>query len=230
MRHFKILLLLLLPIAGTAQQRKTIDSLLAMLEPGKDDTVQVNRLNSVANNYTVVKPDSNIFYSTKALELSKKLHYKKGEAHASQILSSGYKIKGEYPLAWEYLQYAKKLYSELKDQDRVLFMEFGEGTLTREQGDDTEALAIFLRLKPRMDKPGLIINSQDSRLMINNNLANAYLNLNQPDSAILYGSKAFDLIPDKMSYGSDYPLAMIGDAYFLKGEFDSALKYHQHGY
>jgi signal transduction histidine kinase len=229
MRHFKIFILLVLPFLCIAQQRKTIDSLLKILESGKEDTIQVHRLNMTAVNYTVIRPDSNIFYSTKALELSKKLNFKNGEAHASQILSSGYKIKGEYPLAWEYLQHAKTLYSELKNEERQLFMEFAEGTLTLTQGENREALAIFLKLKPRFESPGSIISKQH-RIGLNNFLSTTYLNLNQLDSAIHYAQKGYNLNPDKKDFGSDWPLGIIADAYFLKNEIDSTFKYRRQEY
>ena len=68
MRHLKILILLLVPFLCICQGRKTegrkaIDSLLRILEKSNtEDTLQVNRLNLLTDNYTVIKPDSNIFY------------------------------------------------------------------------------------------------------------------------------------------------------------------------
>ena len=229
MRYLITTILLLFPIISFTQQRKTIDSLLEIIEPAKDDTIQVKRFNLIADNYTIIKPDSNIFYSSKALELSKKLQYKLGEAHASQILSSGYKIKGDYPLAWEYLHYAKKLYSELKDQGRVLFMEFAEGTLNRTQGENTEALKIFLKLKPIYESLGSEISQKDN-IALYLSLGQTYLNLNQPDSAIHFASMGYNLIPDKKNIYDSWPFGIIGSAYLYKNEIDSSLKYNRQAY
>ncbi len=72
----------------------SIDSLYVKLSKAKEDTNKVNLLNQIAIQCIKEYPDSILFYSQKAIELSNKLNYTSGNILATGSLAIGYMIEG----------------------------------------------------------------------------------------------------------------------------------------
>ena len=86
MRIYFTLSLLLISHSGFAAfDRSRVDSLKTLIasssngQPGAD-TLSINRLNKLAENYFDSNPDSTLFYGHKAIDLSRKINYKAGLA------------------------------------------------------------------------------------------------------------------------------------------------------
>ena len=77
-----------------------------------DDTIRVKLLNSLASTYFQTSTDSLNHYSLQALQLAKKIAYRRGEADAEANQASWYRLKGDYTTAINKLQHAIKIYEE----------------------------------------------------------------------------------------------------------------------
>jgi two-component sensor histidine kinase len=83
-----------------AQNRlKKQDSLKKLLPVQHDDTNKVKLLNSLANTYYQTSKDSIAYYSSLAVQLAKKLSYRRGEAIGEANQAAYYRMQGEYATA-----------------------------------------------------------------------------------------------------------------------------------
>src|SRR5689334_15027171 len=79
-----------------------IDSLRQLLVYTKEDTVRVNLLNRIAENYPLLNPDSTYKYGNDALVLSREINYRKGEAEAIRNLATAFTFTGDFSRGLEY--------------------------------------------------------------------------------------------------------------------------------
>jgi len=83
-----------------AQDRlKNQDSLKKLLVAQHDDTNKVKLLNSLANTYYQTSKDSIDYYSSLAVQLAKKLSYRRGEAIGEAHQAAYFRMQGEYTTA-----------------------------------------------------------------------------------------------------------------------------------
>ncbi len=118
MKKILILLFVLLCNVVSAQQRVT-DSLLKKLIKAKDDTDKVNILNGISHQFASDQPLESIRYGNRALELSRKLGWKKGLALAYNNLGNAYCNQGDFENATDKLQTALKIGNEINDKKIV---------------------------------------------------------------------------------------------------------------
>jgi len=96
------LLLLFLPSFLFAQKPTAIDSLLLSLRSMKEDTLKVNLLHKSGLFYIDSDTTKAFFYNRKAMELSKKLHWKEGIAKSNFYLGTIYNASFNYEKALGY--------------------------------------------------------------------------------------------------------------------------------
>ncbi len=68
-----------------------------LLENAPADTNRVELLLNTAEIYFFSKPDSCLFFSEKALELARKLHFTAGEVYALNEAGEALRFLGDYP-------------------------------------------------------------------------------------------------------------------------------------
>ena len=102
-RRFLLFLLVFgFPAARAQQPRdaKTMDSLVNSVSTATDDTNKVNLLATIAMAYANNDPKKGLVYGGLAIELSKKLEWKKGLASGYNTLGASYKSLSEYQRPW----------------------------------------------------------------------------------------------------------------------------------
>ncbi len=222
-----IILLLLCCCTLFSQNRKWIDSLQQLLQLEKrEDTIQVRRYIRLSASYTTNRPDSALYYCQLALELSEKLNYSWGIGYSYRNYSSVFKVMGDYPLAWGYLQKAKRVFEEREDEQNVIGIDFASGTLNYEQGNYPEALKIFLHLKSANEE--WIAKSDYNIFYVF--LGSTYNYLQMPDSGLYYMKKYFGENPFVTTPGKSFPFRVMGDTYFGLKKYDSALNFYRLSY
>src|SRR4051794_20314975 len=102
MRSLYITILLLLSTLMTAiSQMSETDSIKKLLAQSRADTTKALLLSQLANAYRFSNPDTAIILAQKALLLSRKLNFSRGEVRALNSFGSPLQIQGEYPKALE---------------------------------------------------------------------------------------------------------------------------------
>lgn len=105
---FFVVLMTLFTLAGTAQNKKVIDSLQAALETTNDKKLQVELYNELANQYIPVDSTKVMEYCGKALQLSEELGYDKGVTTAWYYMGTAHWIRGNYEPGAKYLKRSKQ--------------------------------------------------------------------------------------------------------------------------
>jgi tetratricopeptide (TPR) repeat protein len=120
MRKLIILLVLLdCSYCGVFAQNKTLDSLNQLLATEKEDTNHVLLMNSIAIAYVTSKPDTALIIAEHALELSRKIKFKKGEATSLRRIGSVFLNMGNYPNALENMLQSLKIAEDLHDDQLI---------------------------------------------------------------------------------------------------------------
>ncbi|OQP47200.1 hypothetical protein A4H97_06750 [Niastella yeongjuensis] len=99
-----------------AQDRlKKQDSLKKLLPAQREDTNKVKLLNSLASTYYQSGKDSIYYYAEQAVQLAKKISYRKGEARGEAHQASYYRMQGEYTTAVNKLLHSISINEEQHD-------------------------------------------------------------------------------------------------------------------
>ncbi len=108
-----LLISILITTCCLTNAQTKVDSLLHVLKVAKHDTTKVNILNSLSLKLIRSEPDKSINYGKKALELAKKLKFKKGIASSYNNIGEIHRLQGNYPKSLEYFQKSLKIKEEL---------------------------------------------------------------------------------------------------------------------
>ncbi|QKJ31646.1 tetratricopeptide repeat protein [Mucilaginibacter mali] len=131
------------------QTDHTTDSLKKLVAPflnnpsQKADTVIINRLNHIANDYYEESPDSTFYYSGLAIRLSKQLGYKKGLADGYSQIADVYSFRGDYQTAAINFNTALRLYRQTHDLYGCSEAYIGLGSVRDYLGDYKQAILYY---------------------------------------------------------------------------------------
>lgn len=121
MRIYFTLSLLLISISGFAGiDRGRVDSLKTLIASSSTkqtvvDTISINRLNNLAENYFESNPDSTLFYGHKSVELSRKINYKAGLANGLVQTGHANFFKGNFKQGQQDFDEALFIYKSIND-------------------------------------------------------------------------------------------------------------------
>ena len=114
----KLLLLLMLTYCGYCNifaQDSTTDSLKQLIATTKEDTSRVLLMYQLGRSFANSKPDTALTILGQALELSRKIDFKKGQVINLFLTGNVIMNKGNYPRSLEILLHALKIAEETGD-------------------------------------------------------------------------------------------------------------------
>ena len=206
-------------------QNKTIDSLKRVLQTQKEDTATVNTLNQLG-----VALRNNGHYNEamaeidKALQLAKKIKFRKGEGIAYDNKSSVYYNEGNYPAALKALEIAIKIFHEsglkLEEAGSII----SAAGICRQQYDIEKsyqyyagALKVYKEIGHKRGIGNVYAGIGDLQRLTDN--------FSEAIRSFLDALKTFEEIGSKAGIAE---VSMdIGYTYFDIGDYPEALKYHQ---
>jgi tetratricopeptide (TPR) repeat protein len=165
-------------------RQEQIDKLKHQLAISKPDTNQVNILRGLCLAYRQVKPDSALFFSVKALDLSRKLNFTKGEVDALLNLSAISRIQGDVAKSLKYLLMALGIIEQkapLMDKSNIWN---GIGLIYLDIKDHPKALEYF--------RKALLSTESSIYGLVLMNMEQAFISSNQLDSALHYAQKSYN--------------------------------------
>ena len=214
----------------------------------QNDTIRLNNFCELALKYSEVNRDSAVYYADIAFSIAEKLHQK---FYQASILSDlGYTLlsNGDFGNALTKLLVANKLIEDKNIAKDAIITPFFKKYFTSNDpkinriilvGYIKNSLAMlygrtenFNKQLSELKEAKQIIESETTDLnlsyTINNNIANAYLNMNKLDSALYYQQIVLSIeskIENKNYSGASNKA--IGDILFRKGKFEAAkTNYH----
>ncbi len=215
-----IILLCVLFTQASAQTQK-VDSLITVLNKLKSDSVKVNTLLSLGNEYLYTDVDEAFKYGEWALDLARKLNYKNGEGYAAKLLGQIYAKKSNYPEAIVQFKASLEAFQSVQNKDGESNILNNLGSIYFITGDDAKSIEYHLKSL----KIGEEINN---KLRISTNLLNmGTVYANKPattNTALSYFLRSLPLF-EEINYDAGIGIASmnIGEIYFNKGSYDSAL-------
>jgi serine phosphatase RsbU (regulator of sigma subunit) len=216
------LLLLLLCTMLHAQDQKNIDSLENILPTLKEDTARVNVLAELAYELLHENPDSSLAYSTKALELAKKLDYKKGMGLAYNQMGTYYSTTANFPKALESLVQALKIYEGMSDKRHLVTVCTDMGNVFFSQGNIPESYEYYKRALALSQETGFKVGVTHAI----HNIAGCFYMEKKYDSCFAY-MKKYIALSRELGRQADVIEAManIGGLYASLNNMDLAMQY-----
>jgi tetratricopeptide (TPR) repeat protein len=222
MRKNLLILIAFFLLANAHAQTREIDSLKQLLQKQKTDTGRVLLLAELAYLIFESKPDTAMTLAMQGLELSRKIHYEKGEAACLHKIGAVYSVLGNYSKTMTNAYQALHINEKIGNLDGQRACLNTIGVIYREQGDSRSALDYFFKAKDIAtridDKKGLCV------ALIN--ISHVYKNLKIYDSATLFAQQAYN-IATQINYARTAGLALqyLGDIHLQTKQYNLALEY-----
>ena len=221
MRKLPLLVLIfVLSIFSNGQNKHVIDSLKQVLSSQKEDTAKVKTLLFISGYYGLARADSELVYAQQALQLARKINYKKAEPRCYFNLSRSFWIMGNFYKGIESASASFRAAEELHDTTFLISATMAFCANYRDQGDYINALKYAYQGKRIGDSLGINTNPG-----IPGHIASVYERYNQLDSALIYGQKAYEIYLAGKGIGAWFP-RMLGDIHTKMKHFELALAYY----
>ncbi|MBN8697429.1 MAG: tetratricopeptide repeat protein [Bacteroidetes bacterium] len=228
MKHRVLTFLLLLFVASAfSQDKKNVDSLLAVIGKKPHDTVLVNCYVKLASEYKNNEPKTAEDYANKALTLAQNIQFKKGTANAYHVLGMINSYQSNNDKALELYMLALKINEELKDKRAMSTSYNNIGLIYWNQGNYDKALKYYL-ISLEMDEA---LGEQKGMASSYNNVGLIYWAQGDLDKAQEYFQKAvviYAQLKDSKGMGGAY--SNIGGVAYYKGKPDVAILYFKKSY
>src|SRR6476660_3944768 len=170
----KIILIYLFFISiNSFSQQQDIDSLRAVVQKTKVDTIKINTLNKLSSLYYYKDIRKSLEFSKTAYSLSKKINYTKGIASSYNNIGVYYWIKSNFPKALDYNLKALHLFENLNDKKGIANTNNGLGNIYAEFKNYKQALYCYNRAL----KISKEINDRKSIATFLNNIGDVHLRM-----------------------------------------------------
>lgn len=220
-------LLLLMLMTGTLAlhaQQPDIDSLKGKLMYANTDSLKLELLNKIEDAYrNRAQLDSAIHYGQMGLELIQNGRFPPiQEVWQLSLLNHLANITDNYDLAMQYANRQIMLSERLKDNLQIAYAYSGMASVAAGIGDLRKALAYDLQAKT-------VFERVESGHLAIQNIAELYLKLHMPDSALVFNKIAYHIADTghNQQYMKDFAIRVFGNIYAEKGDTAAALKYYR---
>jgi tetratricopeptide (TPR) repeat protein len=210
-------------------QTPTIDSLtkaLASLPKPTNklsDSTYIKTIQQLALEYSYINTDTAITLAQQGLQLSEKIHWKKGKAICLNELGWNNYEKGNYPQALEYYNIGLKIAEELSDKNLQAMFLSHIGIVYRNQSDYPKALAYYFKALKIDEELG---NKRDMAAALGN-IGTVYNSQSDYAKALEYYFKALKIneeLGNKRNMAIN--LGNIGSVYSAQSDYPKALAYY----
>jgi len=205
-----------------------IDSVLQLLSSdsyrNKEDSNKVQLLNNLSFGYREINPDQGIKYGQQALDLSSKLAWKRGIAHANISIGVNYLRKSDFPNSLECFFKALKIDEEIGDKIGIAHVVGSIGVVYEQQNDYPKALEYYFKeLKMREESRNNNLFSDPS-----GNIGEVYMKLGDYPKALKYFFKVLKRDEENRNkYGIGFITMNIGETYACEENYSLAIAFMQ---
>ena len=224
MKTRNILYIILLVACFSFQSKASnLDSLSKYINSASEDTTKVEALIKLGKKLRNGQVDSATKIFEQALQLSKKIKWKKGEALAYGTLATCKSIQSDYPGAIEYYYNALAIHEALNNLDGVAVMYAGLGVLYK----NTQNLEKALELHNKALEIDLKRGDTARASLHYGNIGVVYKHLQDFDKALEYYGKALEIdTKNKNIDGQSRHLGNIGVIHKNLGNYEEAIAYY----
>jgi len=206
-------------------QKPNMDSLQKAYNKNKQDTTlaEIYYYKSVYV-FLTTNVDSGMIYSRKALDLSRKIHFKLGEVQALSSIATYQNLSGDLPGSLKTTFQALPEAMQIHEMHVVASCYNTRGLTYATMNEQPKALDNYYVALNIVEKYHYI----DIKVTMLNNIARAYLDMNRPDSAYYFTKRAYDFALEKKSMKNfGYLIRNFGIIEFKKGNNEAAINYYK---
>ncbi len=220
-KNYFVISLLLLAIPGLSQTYE-IQKLKETIAKQPDDSLKVNNLILLSNQYLTEDPKEAVRYGVEAQQLAKKIHYK-GEAYAYKAIGLGYYYLSDNRNAAIQFQNSLRLFDSLGFKSGVANILTNLGSTYFNAGEGTKAIDFHFRAL----KIGEELNDSLRIGTALNGIGSVYNNKDDTrDKALEYFLRALPIFRKINNELGEGTVSMnIGEIYKKKRLYDSAIFY-----
>lgn len=203
-------------------QTAEIDSLKAVVEKstGKE---KVNAMNQLSKVFWLENPEFSIENGNKALILSRKIKYKKGEAEAINNIGGAYYYLNDFVTALEHFVKSLQLRKKIGDKKDIIIALNNLGIVQESLNNYEQALGYYLE---SMEVESEIGNMNGVAASLNN-IGIAYEKLSDYNKALEYFRRSEHIYQEiGNKYGHASTLDNIGLIFGNLTNYDKAIEYH----
>jgi tetratricopeptide (TPR) repeat protein len=199
------------------------DSLMALIQTATD-TNKVKLLNELGKQFWMSQPDTARMYAQGALNESKRIRYRKGEAEALRIIGWSHHYEGNEVQAKSYVEKSVLIFEEIGSEPALAAALNNLGAINNRTGDYVEglqalerALAIFQHL-----------NNHEAVGSVLNYIGINYQNQGNYEKAIEYCVQGLQIRRKIQDHpGIAFSLINMGNMYLAADKLSEALEYYQ---
>tara|TARA_R100000750_G_scaffold31043_3_gene19755 strand:- start:1858 stop:3882 length:2025 start_codon:yes stop_codon:yes gene_type:complete len=216
-------ILLLVACFSFQSKASNLDSLSKYISSASEDTTKIEALIKLGKKLRNGQVDSATTIFQQALQLSKKIKWRKGEALAYGTLATCKSIQSDYPGAIEYYYNALAIHEELNNLDGVAVMYAGLGVLYKNTNDLEKALELHNKALEIDLKRG-----DTARTSLHyGNIGVVYKHLQDFDKALEYYGKALEIDTKNNNIdGQSRHLGNIGVIHKNLENYEEAITYY----
>ena len=221
-KYFSLVLIVCISHSFLFAQQVRIDSLVSSLNNIKNlgYGAEIAILNDIAYSYLFINPDSTIYYSKKAENLSKKTGNIKEQALSRNLAGLGQWAKGNLSKALQHYEESIALSRKIQDENMIARNIGNIGLIYHDIGKFKQALEYYERALNIFQK----LKNYERIAVTLNVISKTYLGLYEYEKAANYSKKALPLME---KYRPNY-LAVVwknlSEVDFSKKQYDIALK------
>jgi signal transduction histidine kinase len=212
-----------------ANHNAVTDSLKHALTQAKTDTSKIAIMVRLCNQYMFNKPDSAIFYGYRAINIAREVGFPKGEVDAIQSSAVALNTLGNFSKAFQITLQGVNLANKIGQKEMKGRLLVGLGNTYSNIGDYKNASRYFQQaylVSDSLQRSGA--NTLPMATLAMSYLGNAYLELNNIDSATFYNQMAYEKsIQLEANWLSNITLINQARVEERNGHFDLAKSYLQ---
>lgn len=222
LRFISLVLLFFVPLFLQAQIT-TVDLLKKNLELVDNDTLKMELLIKIGNQYIGSDSEYAVFYLNKANELANSLNHQRGIAMTKLYMGRAYYYSDKYDLSDDYYEEAYAILKDINYQKGISEYYFFKGALQNLLNKHNKALESYHSGIDIMEE----LDDQRGISICLNGIGRIHFDNKDHTSALDYFERSLDLkraLDDQT--GEATVLNNIGEVYECQGDFSLAMKYY----
>jgi tetratricopeptide (TPR) repeat protein len=226
--------ILIFAICGKIKSQTAIERYHDSVKSAKSDSDKAKHLYFLSYYYQYYKPDSALFHAQSSYELSKKIHFEKGQRNSLGQMALAFNRLGDFSEALKYYLEQLELMEKQNDPYNVGSAYLSIALVYNSQKDVTNALYYAYKADSIASMPAIIESDPALRLYTLLDLGEIFSGAGKLDSAIHYTRWCYheSIRLDTIVAGgtksiSGTALNNMGNIYFKGANFNDALMYYE---
>src|SRR5450432_274389 len=219
-------------IFGAFKNENFADSILKRIASTGEDSTRVKLFNDLGMIYSLIRQDSSIFYTSRAIELAEKIDFQPGRYFGYVNLAFVLNTSGNYGKGLEMAIKSLKIAEKLPDFRLIRMARSYDmmGLINRRMNNDSIAISQCNRAIQLLDEAGLGLGNEKMNFSPYLDLSLCFLKKKNLDSAFYYAKKCYDITTyyigrDRVEISVS--ASTVANVYEQMGNFPLARTYYQ---